>query len=279
MAEHTIKSKAPVALLAGIAATAFVGLSATQSYGEDLSEVATVRLLPGWQREDGLYVAAIDIAITEGWKTYWRAPGPSGIPPQISWVGSGNLEQVGYIWPRPRVFDTFGTQTIGYEDRLILPVLMKPKDSSQPISADMEINFGVCKDICIPAFGEDSLQLDLADPQNVGLIGGWIDQRPQTSEEAGVSLANCMLRPSGDNFELTAEVHFDQDLPPLEAVVIEGADDNVWISIPDQTITGSRLFLEADVHNYADAPLSLSREAMRITVIHAEDAVDIRGCI
>jgi len=40
-----------------------------------------VDFLNGWRLNDGSYQTAIDFDLSEGWKTYWRTPGPAGIPP------------------------------------------------------------------------------------------------------------------------------------------------------------------------------------------------------
>ena len=33
----------------------------------------------------------LHLKMKPGWKTYWRSPGDAGLPPQLSWEGSGNL--------------------------------------------------------------------------------------------------------------------------------------------------------------------------------------------
>ena len=36
----------------------------------------------------GTYLGALRLTLKDGWKTYWRAPGDAGIPPQFDWNGS-----------------------------------------------------------------------------------------------------------------------------------------------------------------------------------------------
>jgi len=57
-----------------------------------LDDVAKVTVLPGWRTATGNHMAAIRIELAEGWTTYWRSAGESGIPPRFDWSGSGNLK-------------------------------------------------------------------------------------------------------------------------------------------------------------------------------------------
>src|SRR5882724_3543347 len=45
--------------------------------------------------------AAIEIALEPGFKTYWRMPGDSGVPPLFDWSGSRNLASIAPAWPVP----------------------------------------------------------------------------------------------------------------------------------------------------------------------------------
>lgn len=269
------------AISALLVATLILAATAATQFGrtEASGEVAEMRLLPGWLRSDGLYVAAIEITMAPQWKTYWREPGPTGIPPHFDWSGSGNLAQVGYFWPRPSVFESFGAQTIGYEDSLVLPVLLKPQDPAQPITARLLADFGVCKDICVPVAGEDTATLAPGNAQNQPLIEAWIDRRPTPASDAGLLAADCRLRPHGSDFILRAHLDFARALPAdLSAVVMESGQSNLWISQVDHSRDGNALRLEADLRSYAEGPLMLDRSALRITLISEDSAIDLRGC-
>ncbi|MCH9747383.1 MAG: hypothetical protein K0U57_05090, partial [Alphaproteobacteria bacterium] len=38
-------------------------------------------IIQGWDVSDGRRISAVQLTLEPGWKTYWRAPGSSGIPP------------------------------------------------------------------------------------------------------------------------------------------------------------------------------------------------------
>ena len=239
---------------------------------------SVVSLLPGWMRADGLYVAAIDIRLADGWKTYWREPGKNGIPPQFDWGGSDNIAQVGYFWPSPRVYGSAELRTIGYADRLILPVLLRPEDPDTPINARISADYGVCDDVCIPRYDDLAALLPIREVHNTEVITPWIDRRPLVGQSAGLSSAECNLAPYGDDFILSADLSFEAAPERPHAVVIEAGRPDIWISEPDQTLGGNSIRLEADLQNYSDAPLMLDRSALLITLIGAGQAIEIRGC-
>ena len=59
--------------------------------------------------------AGIELRLAPGWKTYWRYPGDSGIPPRFDFAKSRNVKSVTVRWPAPqRLTDESGT-SIGYK--------------------------------------------------------------------------------------------------------------------------------------------------------------------
>jgi len=120
-----------------------------------------VRLLSGGRQGEN-WLAGIEITLDSGFKTYWRNPGESGLPPSFDWSASENVANVEVQWPAPkRHEDAAGIASV-YSPEVILPVMVKPKDAERPVKLALTIDYGVCKDICIPAHAE--LNLPLSDP-------------------------------------------------------------------------------------------------------------------
>jgi DsbC/DsbD-like thiol-disulfide interchange protein len=119
-----------------------------------------VRLLGGGTG-DGTRLAGIEIALDPGFKTYWRAPGESGLPPAFDWSGSENLAAAEVLWPAPRRLEDAAGVSHVYKDRVVLPVRARPQDPGRPVRLSLRLDYGVCRDICIPA--QASLALDLPD--------------------------------------------------------------------------------------------------------------------
>jgi DsbC/DsbD-like thiol-disulfide interchange protein len=110
---------------------------------------AKARLLAGGEA-DGARLAAVEIAPERGFKTYWRHPGESGLPPAFDWSRSTNLAAVEVLWPAPRRFEDGGGVSYGYEGGVVLPLRVTPRDADRPVGLALTLDYGVCKDICIP---------------------------------------------------------------------------------------------------------------------------------
>ncbi len=116
----------------------------------DSPEPFKVSLISGGQ-EGGVWQAGILVELEPDWKTYWRMPGDSGIPPQFDWAGSANRAAIEVGFPVPRRFNDAGGETIGYHDQVVFPVFVKPEKLDAAVSLQLNMFFAVCKDICIPA--------------------------------------------------------------------------------------------------------------------------------
>ena len=241
--------------------------------------VTGVDLLGGWSQSDGTRVAALDIRLAPGWHTYWRVPGEAGIPPRFDWSGSSNLDTVSYEWPRPIVFKTGGLQSFGFADRLVLPLRLRPIDATAPIRLALNLDFGVCDDICVPAEADVGATLALGEPEEGrAVIEAALADRPQTADEAGVSGATCSLAPGNDGYELIAEVTFAAAPATTPVSVLESAQPDVWIGAPRSRIEGRTVIARAPIEGRDTAGPVLERSGLRLTLLDAGRAIDIRGC-
>jgi DsbC/DsbD-like thiol-disulfide interchange protein len=111
---------------------------------------SAVRLLAG-SRSGAVLLGGIAFQIQPGWKTYWRNPGDSGVPPRFDFSKSDNVEAVTIMWPAPLKFDDgAGGHSIGYHDHIVLPLRIVAKAPDKPVTLRAEINYAVCEKLCIP---------------------------------------------------------------------------------------------------------------------------------
>lgn len=113
--------------------------------------------------------AGIEIKLQPGWKTYWRYPGDSGVPPQFDFAGSENLASAEVLYPAPHSFQDGAGTSIGYQDAIIFPVRVTPRDPSRPVKLNAKIDYAVCEKLCIPAEGKAQLLLERNAPANDAL--------------------------------------------------------------------------------------------------------------
>ena len=124
----------------------------------DGDQRAAVRLIAGAQR-GAVHRAGIEIRLAPGWKTYWRYPGDSGIPPRFDFSQSKNVKSVTVRYPAPhRLTDESGT-SIGYKGGVVFPLDIVPQNAAQPVMLAVKADYAVCEKICIPAEGKAELSV------------------------------------------------------------------------------------------------------------------------
>ncbi len=257
-------------LLALLLHPALPALATTQD------EVLSAGFLNGWSLDGGGHMAAVELVLAPGWKTYWRSPGDAGIPPSFDWSGSQNVKSVRIHWPAPSVFHTNGMQTIGYHDRVVLPVEVTPLDPARPIRLDLGLELGVCDEICIPASVAIASDLVAPGAPDAGIRAS-LDQRPATAEEAGVRGVSCTIDPIADGLRLTARVDLPDPGTP-EVVAFETADPQVWVAEAAAKRSGGALVAVTELVPPDGAPFALERSGVTVTILAAGGAVEVRGC-
>ena len=231
--------------------------------------------LGGWTTDSGTQMAALRLDLADGWKTYWRAPGDAGIPPQFDWSGSQNVASVRFHWPTPEVFMLNGMRTIGYTHQLVLPLEITPRDPAKPIRLQASIDMGVCSDICVPVslqLGADIPRGGASDP----VIHAALADQPMAAKAGGLSGIHCQVEPIRDGLRLTARI----DLPggAEDVAVFETADPEIWVSESQTRREGGRLVSTSDLIPARGGPVALDRSRVTITVLGDGRAVELRGC-
>jgi len=145
----------PSRVALGLAATLFVASFAAGARAQDASPWqkdghSAVRLLAG-SRSGTVLLGGVAFQLQPGWKTYWRTPGDSGVPPRFDFSKSDNVEAVTILWPAPQKFDDgAGGVSMGYHDQIVLPLRIVAKTIDKPVTLRAAINYAVCEKLCIP---------------------------------------------------------------------------------------------------------------------------------
>ena len=238
--------------------------------------LAHLEVLDGGLTKSGTYRGAMKLTMPEGWKTYWRAPGDAGIPPRFDWDGSRNVASVSITWPTPDVFDQNGFQTIGYKTQLVLPIEITPIRAGKPVQLKGEMEFGMCKEVCIPGSLSFDHEVDKVAGRNPVIVAA-LAQRPYSASEAGVREAKCSLSPTKDGMQVKARIVMPS-AGGAEVVVIEPGNPALWSSGTLAKRTGNTLIATTELVNTGTGAFALDRSRIRITVLGKRHSVDIRGC-
>src|ERR1043165_4696380 len=125
----------------------------------DGDQRAAVRLVAG-ERRGTAHRAGIEIRLAPGWKTYWRYPGDSGIPPRFDFSSSKNVKSVTVRYPAPHRFNDESGTSIGYKKGVVFPLDVVAQNAARPVALVLKADYAICEKVCIPAEGKAELSVD-----------------------------------------------------------------------------------------------------------------------
>jgi len=114
------------------------------------SEGVKLRLVSLRDAATGKLSAGLQIVLEPGWKTYWRSPGSSGLPPQLDFSQSQNVSSAEMDYPSPIAFDDGGGLTSGYKGEVVFPIRVQTPFPQRDVVLKVRGLIGVCDEICIP---------------------------------------------------------------------------------------------------------------------------------
>jgi len=238
----------------------------------------SVDIIRGWRESDDIHIAAINIKLEDGWKTYWRVPGIGGIAPILNWEKSKNIKNISQIWPTPNIYNEYGLQTIGYKDELLLPLQIQPIDKKQPIHLSITIDFGICSDVCVPI--QTSVEEKLPERTSFGKknILDTLEKTILSGNKSLFKIVKCNIIPIKDGFEVNAFFEgltsFDKD---TLGVVEYPVKQNGWINQKASLVSGNQLNVHATVYNKSIH--FIDRSDLTLTIFTKNKAFEFGGCI
>ncbi|MDA7947296.1 MAG: hypothetical protein MPJ78_07445 [Hyphomicrobiaceae bacterium] len=215
---------------AGIAvAIPAVAGTATSWISQNHAETRLVADKVPWKNNEKALVAGVQIKLDKGWKTYWRYPGDSGLPPSFHWTGSKNLKDAKVLWPAPlRFHDSAGT-SIGYKNEVVFPVLIEPVNAGEPVDLNLKMEFAVCADICIPAEADLKLKIGKGgffSRSYAPLLSRYLDRVPTKEASDGTAkpkVSHTEAELTGKTPHLTVDADFPKGLKGAD-LFIEGPE-------------------------------------------------------
>ena len=161
MIASTLRQRVSTAALGALlisAANSTAGAADASSWDGDAR--SAVRLVAGSPvGTDGVLRAGVEVQLAAGWKTYWRYPGDSGVPPRFDFSKSENIKSVAMLWPAPHRFTDEGGASIGYKGGVMFPLHIVPENPNRSATLRVALDYAVCERLCIPAKGEATLEL------------------------------------------------------------------------------------------------------------------------
>ena len=109
----------------------------------------------------------LHMVMDEGWHTYWRNSGDSGMPTSIQWELPEGFKAGGIHWPLPKRFDyNDGLTGYGYDGETVLLTEMSVPaalEAGSTVTVKAKVKWLSCAEICVPGKAEFSLALSVAE--------------------------------------------------------------------------------------------------------------------
>ncbi|MGH1456163.1 MAG: protein-disulfide reductase DsbD family protein [Alphaproteobacteria bacterium] len=152
--------------------TLFIGLHGLCAHADDTQMERYTTVTPIVERiavspADEISIAT-QIDLAPHWHVYWKNPGDSGLPVNITWDLPEGFEISEFEWPAPDKISYDILVNYGYYDQVTLLQNIKTPDvlPEGKITLKAKVNMLVCNEICIPESADISIELNA--PEKLG---------------------------------------------------------------------------------------------------------------
>ena len=244
---------------------------AAPTLAQDLDDILQAKLRPGWRMEDGTHMAALQLDMAPGWKTYWRQPGDSGMPPRFDFSQSKGVRAFEVFYPTPEISWLGSSRSIGYETQVIFPLQLSVGDAAE-MTLIGRIEIGVCRELCIPVTLDLSAQLSAQAP--VDLL---IETARATVPKFGADQITCAFSAAEDGMEL--KIIFPSPGRAFDNAAIELDNQRLWVNTPKLEPQDGRLIVTAQIMTPTGQPMAIGRDGVTTTLFAPDGAIEYRGCL
>ena len=260
----------------GIAAVsgATVCAAGESPWSEDVR--SAVRLVSGANKNgDANLRAGIEIKMQPGWKTYWRYPGDSGVPPHFDFSGSENLKTATVLYPAPHLFTDETGQSLGYKDRIILPLVISPQQPGKPVRLRLKADYAVCEKLCVPAEGRAELTLIPGDSSQDSVLAAAEARVPKQVTAAQLGLT---VRRTNDGTKQLVAVDLGAPAGNPIDLFVEGPTPQWALPIPkrSQTAPAGRAQFSFELDGLPPGVDPKGQVDLTFTVVTGERAVEVK---
>ncbi len=148
-------------LLAGFVAAFPPGTGRAASTGASENTKVTLLSEQSSVRPGAPFTVGLRMEMRDGWHTYWKNPGDSGLPLRIEWKLPEGFSAGPIDWPAPERMPTGPEMSYGYAGEVLLPILITPpeKITASSITIGGTFRWLECNEVCLP--GSATLDLSL----------------------------------------------------------------------------------------------------------------------
>lgn len=144
------------------------GLAGASAQGLKLpSDLVTASLVaePAAIRPGEPFTVGIRMVMRPNWHVYWRNPGDSGLPPEVTWSLPAGFAASALDWPAPHRIPVAHLMNFGYEGETVLLAQVTPPEAlapGKPVTLKAHLSYLVCERECVPGTADLRLALPVA---------------------------------------------------------------------------------------------------------------------
>jgi DsbC/DsbD-like thiol-disulfide interchange protein len=240
---------------------------------------AEARLIAGSMKktsDTSFLQAGVEIRLDPGWKTYWRQPGDSGVPPTFDFAGSENVDSIKVLWPAPERFpDGAGGNSIGYVGRVILPLRVAPKDPAKPSTVHVKLGYAICGNLCVPAEATLDLALNGNGAEETAIEKANLRVPRQVTLGTGqdLSIRSVHREPGNEHDRVTVEVAASKDA--AVELFVEGPTPDWSLPIPEPSGTAGELHRFTFDLDGLPPGVQAQGATLTFTAVSGDDAIEV----
>lgn len=204
---------------------------------------------------------AIRFEMEPQWHIYWKNPGASGLPLEITWDLPEGIEAGEIEWPAPERIPLEGLVNYGYEG---VATFIVPMTASETLEVGDRINLKadlfwlICKELCLPGEAEVEHTMAVAETsvpgEDAGAFQAARDSQPKAPGDWTVSAVmqadTILLEIVGDSVPDTAyfyaessgviDPNAEQEVrsPASDTLQLRLKPDSVFMDEPSETLCG-----------------------------------------
>ena len=274
---HPIKLGKSLALLSIF--TIYFATQSSLANTEITTDVVSIKYIHGWKDDNGDILGAIQFKLSPGWKTYWRNPGPFGIKPTFDWTNSQNIRKVELSWPTPKIFQQDDVKVVGYQNVLTIPIKIIKMFPNQHALLNINIEFGVCADICLLKTAKISTPLEFQTSQeNFDLIATALKEVPSKTTGKVFFSSKCSIDINDGDLSIEYLIHLSKVPKSKPEMIIEYAFSDDYIENLTVKLERKKLSVKTSLQNIYSNHKVIERNRLTALLIIEDSGFVITGC-
>ena len=168
---------------------------------------------------------------------------------------------------------------IGYENILTIPIKITKISSEENAFLDLNLEFGVCSNICMLKTAQIKSSLQSPVPvENINLISNALKTVPTYSIDPVFSLSSCIIEKKNDDLIVIYSIQLSDFPKSRPSMIIEYAFSDKYLENQMMEIEGKRLVVTASLKNIYKNEGAIERDRLTALLILGDKGFKVSNC-